>query len=70
MSYTNSNFNNQNLIFYDQFGSNGVINPTAENIINFQNKNYINLAIGILSYSKKTWLGVSIFNISEPDISF
>ena len=69
-SFTNSNFNTENLIFYDQLGVNGVVNSTSENLSDFKNKNYLNLAMGLLMYSESLWIGASIHNILEPNISY
>ena len=70
ISYTNSNFNNQDFLFYDQFSQNGLINQSQENISLFEKVNYINLAIGLIAYSKNVWFGSSIYNLPKPNISF
>ena len=70
ISYTNSNFDSQNLLFYDQFQQNGSINPTLENLSAFEKVNYLNLAVGLIAYSNNVWLGVSIYNLPKPNISF
>ena len=70
ISYTNSNFDSQNLLFYDQFQQNGSINPTLENLSTFEKVNYLNLAVGLIAYSNNVWLGASIYNLPKPNISF
>ena len=61
---------NNDLIFLDQFNSDGTIGSTAENLMIYNNRNYISLAMGMLAYSEKIWIGGSIYNLNEPNISF
>ena len=69
-SYSNSNFNSNNLIFYDQLNQDGSISTSNENIIIYDRRNYMGLAVGLFAYSKNVWIGASIFNINNPNISF
>ena len=61
---------NNDLIFLDQFNSDGTIGSTAENLMIYNNRNYMSLAMGMLAYSEKIWIGGSIYNLNEPNISF
>mgnify|MGYP006157579995 FL=1 len=70
ISFANSNFNSQDFLFYDQFSQGGLINLSQENLSNFDKVNYINLAIGLIAYSKNIWFGSSIYNLPKPNISF
>ncbi len=70
VSYSNSNFNSNNLIFYDQLNQDGSLSLTNENIIIYDRRSYVGLAAGLLAYSDKVWIGASIFNLNNPNISF
>jgi len=70
-SYTNKNISFNNLVFGDQLNEAGIINDISLETLNFQDRiNYFDLGIGIITYSNKFWLGGSLFNILEPNISF
>ena len=58
------------LIFLDQFNPDGTIGTSAENLMVYGNRNYLSLAMGILAYSEKIWIGGSIYNLNEPNVSF
>ena len=71
LSYTNKNISFDNLIFGDQLSEAGIINNISLESLNFQDRiGFLDLGIGILTYSNKFWVGTSIFNILEPNISF
>ena len=71
ISYTNKNISFDNLIFGDQLSEAGIINNTSLESLNFKDRiGFLDLGIGILTYSNKFWAGTSIFNILEPNISF
>ena len=58
------------LIFLDQFNPDGTIGISAENLMVYGNRNYLSLAMGMLAYSEKIWIGGSIYNLNEPNVSF
>ena len=70
VSYSNSNFNSDNLIFYDQLNQDGSLSQTNENILMYNRRSYLGLAAGLLAYSDKAWIGASVFNLNNPNISF
>lgn len=69
-SYSSSNFNSNNLLFYDQLGQDGIISSTNENLFTYDRRSYLGVSVGILAYSKNIWIGGSLFNLNRPDISF
>ena len=69
-SYSTSNFNSNNLVFFDQLGQDGIISSTNENLIFYDRRSYLGVSVGILAYSKNMWIGGSLFNLNRPDISF
>ena len=71
LSYTNKSISFNNLIFGDQLSEAGIINNISLESLNFKDRiGFLDLGIGILTYSNKFWAGASIFNVLEPNISF
>ena len=71
LSYTNKNISFNNLIFGDQLSEAGIINNISLESLNFKDRiGFLDLGIGILTYSNKFWAGASVFNVLEPNISF
>ena len=69
-SYSNSNFNSNNLVFFDQLGQDGIISSTNESLVLYDRRSYLGVSVGLLAYSKNMWIGGSLFNLNRPDISF
>ncbi|MAS38999.1 MAG: hypothetical protein CMB84_03260 [Flammeovirgaceae bacterium] len=69
INYSSIGLDNSKLIFFDQLGPTGLIGLTSENLNNFNRKSFLNLNYGILIFSEKFWLGSSIYNLLQPDIS-
>ena len=70
INYSSIRFDNSKLIFFDQLGPSGLIGLTSENLNDFNKRNFFNLNYGILIFSEKLWLGFSIYNLLQPNISF
>lgn len=69
-SYTLRDINFDKLVFGDQLDATGIINPgTVENLNTGLNVNYFDLAFGGILYSNNVWVGVSFYNILEPNQS-
>ena len=69
INYSSIGFDNSKLIFFDQLGPSGLIGLTSENLNNFNRRSFFNLNYGILIFSEKFWVGTSIYNLLQPDIS-
>ena len=69
LTYSSIDFDNSQLTFLDQLGPSGLIGITAENLNSFNKKSFFNMNYGILIYNEKFWLGSSIYNLLQPDIS-
>ena len=69
LTYSSIDFDNSQLIFLDQLGPSGLNGLTAEDLNNFNKKNFFNMNYGILIYNEKFWLGSTIYNLLQPNIS-
>lgn len=71
VSYTHRDLAFHRLTFGDQLDNNGPTgNPTQEQFDTGWKVNYFDLALGGVVYSRRTWIGVSMHHIREPDQSF
>ena len=71
LSYTNRNIAFNDLVFGDQLSSFGISNNLSLESLSFNDRiSYLDLGIGLITYSNKFWIGGSIFNILEPNVSF
>jgi type IX secretion system PorP/SprF family membrane protein len=71
VGFTNRSVNYADFVFGDQLnasGANGL--PTADNIVNGPNKNYVDIGTGGLLYSDKFWLGISAHHLNKPNQAF
>jgi type IX secretion system PorP/SprF family membrane protein len=66
-SYTLRDVNFDKLVFGDQLTASGIQNPTRENFNTGQNVGYFDLALGGILYNKNIWVGMSYFNLLEPN---
>ncbi|UXX77908.1 type IX secretion system membrane protein PorP/SprF [Reichenbachiella carrageenanivorans] len=71
LSYTSRNVNFNKLVFGDQIDNNGPTgNPSAEQFNTDWKVNYFDIALGGVVYSARSWIGVSMHHIREPNQSF
>ena len=70
-SYNNKNISFNNLVFGDQLTEAGIINDITLESLSFKDRvSFFDLGIGMITYSNKFWIGGSVFNLLEPNISF
>ena len=68
--YVLRDINFSSLTFGDQYDANGFISgPTAEQFNTGAQKNYFDMALGLLLYSQNVWLGVSNSHTTQPNQS-
>lgn len=69
--YSSLNFGANQFQWEDQINADltGFVNPTLEPLQR-QTKNVVHASVGALAYGKKGFLGISVFNVNEPSISF
>lgn len=69
--YSSLSFGVDQFQWEDQVNANltGFVNPTLEPLQK-QTKNVIHASAGALAYNHKGFIGISVFNVNEPNISF
>ncbi len=69
--YSGLNFGADQFQWEDQINADltGFVNPTAEPLQK-QTKHVIHASAGALAYSQNAFVGISVFNVNEPSISF
>jgi len=66
--YTLRNIDYGSLVFGDQIGPGGVINPTSgETFDQSGAKNFFTVGSGAMIYSESAWLGFSAFHLNRPN---
>ena len=74
-TYSSLNLNLQNLKFEDQLTQNGFTGPTAETFPNGLDKNYFDMAAGLLFSGSSDgvnnyYFGASLYHINRPQVGF
>lgn len=69
--YSSLSFGVDQFQWEDQVNANltGFVNPTLEPLQK-QTKNVVHASLGALAYNQKGFIGISVFNVNEPNISF
>jgi len=69
--YSSLNFGANQFQWEDQINADltGFVNPTLEPLQR-QTKHLVHASVGAMAYGKKGFLGISVFNVNEPSISF
>jgi len=69
-SYVSRNVNYNVLTFPDQFTSKGYTGQNTNEPFDGQNKNYLDLSVGGILYSRNIWAGITYSHINQPNQSF
>ena len=69
--YSLQSFDPNKLLFGDQldFGQNNLPPSQDPNVIKLNNIQFFDTGVGFLMYNAKTWIGASVYQLNEPNVS-